>query len=204
MDLLFKRLFDIAVAATVLVLITPLLVIVAILVRLRLGAPILFRQPRIGRNERPFTILKFRTMLHGDAPDSERLTPFGRFLRETSVDELPELWNVLTGRMSLVGPRPLLPSYLPHYSGREKLRHSMRPGITGLAQVNGRNALTWDTRLELDAQYVEQFSFLNDLRILWRTITVVFGREGISAEGHATMQRLDVVRTSSTSPSEEV
>lgn len=195
-----KRLLDVLVAATLLLLLSPLLVIVAILVRLRLGSPIFFRQMRIGKDNQPFRLIKFRTMLNGDAPDEQRLTPFGQWLRETSVDELPELWNILTGRMSLVGPRPLLPEYLPHYSPREQLRHSVRPGITGLAQVNGRNAIDWDTRLEFDAQYVEQFSFMNDLRILWRTAAVVLQREGISAAGHVTMQRFDVERANKGNP----
>ena len=195
MDRLLKRLLDISVAMALLILLSPLLLVIALLVRLRLGTPIFFRQQRIGKDERPFRLVKFRTMLPGDAPDDQRLTPFGQWLRETSVDELPELWNILTGRMSLVGPRPLLPEYLPHYSAREQLRHRMRPGITGLAQISGRNAITWDARLELDAQYVEQFSFLNDLKILARTLSVVLGREGISAEGHATMQRLDIERS---------
>ena len=195
MDRLLKRLLDISVAMALLILLSPLLLVIALLVRLRLGTPIFFRQQRIGKDERPFRLVKFRTMLPGDAPDDQRLTPFGQWLRETSVDELPELWNILTGRMSLVGPRPLLPEYLPHYSAREQLRHRMHPGITGLAQISGRNAITWDARLELDAQYVEQFSFLNDLKILARTLSVVLGREGISAEGHATMQRLDIERS---------
>jgi sugar transferase EpsL len=200
MDKFMKRVLDIVVALTLLVLLSPLLIITAILIRLRLGSPIFFRQQRIGKGDRPFRLIKFRTMLNGDAPDEQRLTPFGRWLRETSIDELPELWNILTGSMSLVGPRPLLPQYLPHYTPREALRHTMRPGVTGLAQVNGRNAITWDARLELDAQYVEQFSFTNDLRILWRTAAVVLQREGISAEGHATMRPFDTERISKGNP----
>ncbi len=181
-------------AATLLLLASPLLVLLMLLVRARLGAPIFFRQARIGMGERPFTLIKFRTMLAGDAPDDQRLTPFGQWLRATSLDELPELWNILIGEMSLVGPRPLLPRYLPYYTAREATRHRMRPGITGLAQVSGRNALTWDARLELDAQYVEQFSFARDLRILWRTVAVVLNREGVSREGHVTMHALDEER----------
>ena len=196
MNLLLKRLLDVMMAASLLLLLSPLLVTTMLLVRLRLGSPIFFRQIRIGKNNQPFRLIKFRTMLSGDAPDEQRLTPLGQWLRATSVDELPELVNILTGRMSLVGPRPLLPEYLPHYSPREQLRHSMRPGITGLAQVNGRNAIDWDARLELDAQYVERFSFAGDLKILWRTAAVVLGREGISATGHATMQRFDSERVS--------
>ena len=187
-------------AAGLLFLLSPLLLITAILIRIKLGSPVFFRQLRIGKDERPFYILKFRSMLSGDAPDDKRLTPFGQWLRATSIDELPELWNILTGKMSLVGPRPLLPQYLGHYSPRERLRHTMRPGITGLAQVNGRNALTWDARLELDAQYVEKFNFTNDLRILWRTAAVVLYRDGISAEGHVTMGLLDAERISKRNP----
>ena len=195
-----KRVLDVAVAATLLLLLSPLLVITAILIRARLGSPIFFTQTRIGKDERAFRLIKFRTMLNGDAPDDERLTPLGKWLRETSVDELPELWNILTGSMSLVGPRPLLPHYLPHYTAREKLRHSMHPGITGLAQINGRNALTWDARLELDAYYVEHFSFIGDLDILWDTVAIVLKRENISADGHATMHALDVERASKGNP----
>lgn len=201
MDACLKRLLDVTVALALLVLLAPLLVVVTLLVRLKLGSPIFFRQTRIGRGEQPFRLIKFRTMTDArDAngnllEDSVRLTPFGQWLRETSVDELPELWNILTGKMSLVGPRPLLPEYLPYYTARETLRHTVRPGITGLAQVNGRNALGWDARLEMDAQYVEQFSFARDLAILWQTTAVVLKRDGISAEGHATMQRLDVERS---------
>ncbi len=197
MDALLKRLLDIAVALGLLLLLWPLLLTAALLVRARLGAPIFFRQTRIGKGEQPFQLIKFRTMTDArDAsgallPDAVRLTAFGQWLRETSVDELPELWNILTGKMSLVGPRPLLPEYLPYYTAREQLRHTVRPGITGLAQVNGRNAIGWDARLELDAQYVEQFSFARDLAILWQTAAVVLRRDGISAEGHATMARLD-------------
>lgn len=199
-----KRLFDILVAASLLVLVSPLIVLLAVLVGMKLGSPIFFGQTRIGLNEQPFDMIKFRTMTDArDAagqllPDEMRLTAFGKWLRATSLDELPELWNILTGRMSLVGPRPLLPEYLPYYSEREKLRHRMRPGITGLAQVSGRNALSWNARLELDAQYVERFSLGLDLTILWRTVMVVLQREGISAEGHVTMQRLDVERGSKT------
>jgi lipopolysaccharide/colanic/teichoic acid biosynthesis glycosyltransferase len=202
MDALIKRLLDVAVALGLLALLSPLLLTVALLVRARLGAPIFFRQTRIGKGGQPFQLIKFRTMTDARGADGQllddavRLTEFGKFLRETSIDELPELWNILTGNMSLVGPRPLLPEYLPYYSAREKLRHTVRPGITGLAQVSGRNALGWDARLEMDAQYVERFSFLRDLAILWKTAAVVLKRDGISAEGQATMGRLDVERAS--------
>src|SRR5262249_48746299 len=135
----------------------------------------------------PFSVLKFRTMRSGDGPDGQRLTTFGRFLRATSLDELPELWNVLLGEMSLVGPRPLLPQYLGRYNARQRRRHEVRPGITGWAQIHGRNALTWEEKFDLDVWYVEHASFLLDLRILYRTLAAVFRREGIQAEGHATM-----------------
>jgi lipopolysaccharide/colanic/teichoic acid biosynthesis glycosyltransferase len=194
MDRTLKRVLDIVVAASLLVVLAPLLLVLAALVRLKLGAPIFFRQTRIGRDERPFRLIKFRTMRDGAGSDADRLTPFGAWLRATSLDELPELWNILTGRMSLVGPRPLLPEYLPFYTEAEKVRHRMRPGVTGLAQVNGRNALSWDARLALDAEYVKDFSLIADMRILWRTVAVVLQREGISAAGHVTMQRLDVER----------
>lgn len=178
----------------------PLLLVIGLLVRLRLGSPIFFTQTRIGRHEKPFNLIKFRTMTDARGADGQmlddaaRLTPFGAWLRATSIDELPELWNILIGEMSLVGPRPLLPRYLPYYTVREQLRHRMRPGITGLAQVSGRNAIGWDARLELDAQYVEQFNIARDLQILWRTVAVVLNRSGISAKGQATMHLLDVER----------
>lgn len=189
-----KRLFDFAVAGWLLVMLAPLLGLLALLVHRQLGSPVLFRQTRIGQGERPFSILKFRTMLPGDAPDAERLTRFGRFLRATSLDELPELWNVFTGKMSFVGPRPLLPQYLGYYREDEQLRHRMRPGLTGLAQVSGRNGLGWDARLARDAEYVRRFSLLLDAEILLRTVWVVLARQGVSAEGHATMHRLDEER----------
>jgi lipopolysaccharide/colanic/teichoic acid biosynthesis glycosyltransferase/glycosyltransferase involved in cell wall biosynthesis len=182
-----KRLFDIAVSLTALLLLWPLLVIVAVAVRCVLGAPVLFRQTRPGWKERPFSILKFRTMRDGDAPDAERLSALGRFLRAASLDELPELWNVLRGDMSLVGPRPLLPQYLPRYTARQRRRHEVRPGITGWAQIHGRNAITWEEKFDLDVWYVDHACFLLDFRILFRTLGDVFRRKGIRAEGHATM-----------------
>jgi len=194
MQAALKRLFDIAVAATLLLILSPLFVLIAVLVRFNLGSPILFRQQRIGKGEKPFEFIKFRTMCNGNAPDAERLTPFGSWLRATSLDELPEFWNILIGEMSFVGPRPLLPRYLPFYTPREATRHHVRPGLTGLAQVSGRNAVGWDARLELDAQYVERFSLVLDFTILWRTVMVVFKRHGISAEGEATMQAFDTYR----------
>ncbi len=200
MNHFLKRALDVVVAATLLLVLAPLFLLLILLVRLKLGAPVFFRQTRIGRGERPFRLIKFRTMTDARAAngtlldDAARLTAFGQFLRATSLDELPELLNILTGRMSLVGPRPLLPEYLPFYTPRERTRHAMRPGITGLAQVSGRNALGWNDRLELDAKYVETFRFTRDLGILWRTVAIVLKREGISADGQATMQRLDVER----------
>lgn len=190
-----KRLFDMLAAAVMLALLSPILLVLAILVRLKLGSPVLFRQMRPGLHGRPFALLKFRTMLDrvgpdGEPlPDSERLTRFGRFLRSTSLDELPELWNIVKGDMSLVGPRPLLMEYLPLYSPHQARRHEVRPGLTGWAQVNGRNALTWDEKFALDVWYVDHRNFLLDLKILWLTLLQVLRRHGISAEGDATMPR---------------
>jgi lipopolysaccharide/colanic/teichoic acid biosynthesis glycosyltransferase len=188
-----KRLLDLALTVPALVITAPLMGVLAGLVRLRLGAPILFRQQRPGRGGAPFTILKFRTMTdRRDAegrllPDAERLTRLGRFLRATSLDELPELWNVVRGEMSLVGPRPLLMDYLGRYSPEQARRHEVRPGITGWAQVNGRNAASWEERLAMDVWYVDHVSLALDVKILLRTLASVLRREGISAEGHATM-----------------
>lgn len=192
-----KRIVDVVVAAVALLVLSPLLVVLAVLVRRRLGSPVLFRQCRPGLHGEPFELLKLRTMTddrHPDGdllPDGQRLTSFGRWLRSTSLDELPELINVLRGEMSLVGPRPLLTSYLDHYTPRQARRHEVRPGITGWAQVNGRNATDWDTRLELDVWYVENRSLWLDVRILARTLLTVLRREGISSDGHATMPRFD-------------
>ncbi|WP_274572451.1 sugar transferase [Neisseria leonii] len=189
----FKRLTDIAVSATALVLLAPLFAVLAWQIRRRLGAPVLFRQLRPGLHGRLFTLYKFRTMrdeTYADGrplSDAERLTPFGRRLRASSLDELPELWNVLKGDMSLVGPRPLLPEYLPLYSPEQARRHLMRPGITGWAQVNGRNALSWPQKFRLDVWYIDHFSYRLDLKILLLTVKTVWRRDGISAEGNATM-----------------
>ncbi len=188
-----KRSADVALASVGLVALGPVLAAVGIAVRSKLGSPVLFRQQRAGRNGQPFEILKFRTMSDArDAsgnllPDAERLTPFGQWLRSTSLDELPELINVLRGTMSLVGPRPLHLRYLERYDARQARRHEVRPGITGLAQVRGRNALGWPERLELDVQYVDSLSLRRDLRILFETIAVTLRRDGISEAGHATM-----------------
>lgn len=189
-----KRMMDILVSMAALILLSPVLLAVALLVRLKLGSPILFRQQRPGLHGKSFDIIKFRTMLDAEAPDgtllpdAQRLTPFGKALRASSLDELPELLNVLKGDMSLVGPRPLLMQYLPLYSPRQARRHEVRPGITGWAQVNGRNAVDWPERFELDVWYVENRTLLLDLKILLRTVTGVLRREGISQEGHVTME----------------
>lgn len=188
-----KRALDVALVAFLGPLWIPLLGLTALFVRLFIGSPILFRQRRPGMGERPFDLVKFRTMTDQRdpdgqlRPDAERLTRFGRFLRSTSLDELPELLNVLRGEMSLVGPRPLLPQYLSLYSPRHRRRHEVRPGLTGLAQASGRNALTWAERLELDVAYVDQISLVLDLRILCQTLKAVVTREGIAAAGDATM-----------------
>jgi len=187
-----KRLFDVAVVLLTLPVTLPLIVIVAFVTRLSLGAPVLFRQDRPGLHGKVFRLIKFRTMAQPRSADEliadeQRLSRFGRFLRSTSLDELPELWNVLRGDMSLVGPRPLLVQYLPLYSPEQARRHAVRPGITGWAQVNGRNALTWEEKFALDVWYVDHPSLRLDMKILWLTLAKVFSREGIAAEGEATM-----------------
>jgi lipopolysaccharide/colanic/teichoic acid biosynthesis glycosyltransferase len=191
---MLKRTFDVCAALVLLVVLSPLLLVTAGAVRLMLGSPVLFRQVRPGLRQRPFVLYKFRSMRDlppGSPPveDAERLTRFGRLLRSTSLDELPELINVLRGDMSLVGPRPLLMEYLPLYSPEQARRHDVRPGLTGWAQVNGRNALSWEERFRLDAWYVDHRSFLLDLKILVRTLGKVLGREGIAHQGQATMER---------------
>lgn len=190
-----KRIFDITVIMLGMPLLLPVLVVVALLVRIKLGSPILFRQARPGLGCRPFMMYKFRSMTNQmDAqgrllPDAERLPPFGKFLRSTSLDELPELWNVLTGDMSLVGPRPLLIEYLPLYSPQQIRRHDVMPGITGLAQVSGRNALSWGGKFALDLWYAENQSVWLDIKILILTLRKIVARSGISAEGEATMPK---------------
>ena len=182
-----KRLLDCVLAALLLVLLSPVMGVLAWLVRIKLGAPVIFHQERPGRDERIFRLCKFRTMTDARdekgelLSDSERLTPFGRRLRETSLDELPELWNVLKGDMALVGPRPLLVQYLPAYTARERHRHDVRPGITGLAQINGRNFLPWGQRLALDVEYAERITFFGDLRILAMTVWKVLRREDVAS-----------------------
>ena len=184
-----KRLFDIVMSAIALIIFLPVLLVVATGVRVSLGAPVLFRQIRPGLNGQPFELVKFRTMRTAKAGegDAMRLTGFGRFLRSTSLDELPELWNVLKGDMSLVGPRPLLMEYLERYSPEQARRHEVRPGLTGWAQINGRNALTWPEKFRLDLWYVDNRSFWLDIRIVAATVGQVLFRRGISAEGEATM-----------------
>lgn len=188
-----KRGIDIVASILLLVLLSPLLLIISVVIRINMGSPVFFKQVRAGLHGRPFTILKFRTMIDAfdqngcPLPDEKRLTPLGRFLRSTSLDELPELVNVLRGDMSLVGPRPLLVEYLDRYTPEQARRHEVKPGITGWAQVNGRNALTWEEKFKLDVWYVDNWSLWLDLKILWLTCVAVVTRRGISAEGHATM-----------------
>ena len=188
-----KRLFDLTVALAALLLLSPVMLIIAMAVSRAMGRPVLFRQTRPGRHGKPFEMVKFRTMLDAvDADgrvlgDAERLTPLGRWLRASSLDELPELWNVVRGEMSLVGPRPLLMQYLPLYSLEQARRHLARPGVTGWAQINGRNALGWDEKFTLDCWYVDNRSFLLDVKILLMTARKVIKRDGISAPGEATM-----------------
>lgn len=190
-----KRLFDLTAAGVGLVALSPLLLILILLVRLKLGSPVFFAQIRPGLHGKPFKMLKFRTMTEARdpegnlLPDAVRLTRLGKFLRSTSLDELPELWNVFTGEMSLVGPRPLLMEYLPRYNEHQARRHEVRPGITGWAQVNGRNAISWDQKFDYDVWYVENQSFWLDLKILLMTVGKVLRRDGISAAGEATMER---------------
>lgn len=198
-----KRLLDLALVLPGLLLLAPVMLATALLVRVNLGPGVLFRQPRPGLHGKPFAILKFRTMRHGPGTDAERLTPFGRFLRSTSLDELPELLNVLAGHMSLVGPRPLLMQYLPRYSPEQARRHEVLPGITGWAQVNGRNALFWEERLKLDVWYVDNRSLWLDLRILGRTVWAVLSRRGINASGQATMDEFMGGGPGQSSPGQE-
>lgn len=189
-----KRLLDVMAAVLLLLLTAPVQLVVASLVALRLGRPVLFVQARPGRGGEIFTLYKFRSMkdideARGLVRDEDRLTPFGRRLRATSLDELPTLWNVLRGDMSMVGPRPLLVEYLDRYTPEQARRHEVRPGVTGLAQVRGRNSIAWEEKFALDVQYVEQRSFVLDAQILWQTFSVVFRQHGISSRGHVTMPK---------------
>ena len=195
-----KRLLDFILSLIGLIILSPVLLIVAILVRIKLGKPVLFKQKRPGLNEKIFTLYKFRTMTdqkdeEGNLlPDSQRLTKFGKALRSTSLDELPELFNILKGDMSIVGPRPLLVEYLPFYTDREKHRHDVRPGLTGLAQINGRNALNWNDRFNMDVSYVENVSFAKDVSIILKTIKKVFKKEDILVGNENIMQNLNAER----------
>lgn len=190
-----KRILDIALSFILLVILSPLLLVLTLLVKIYLGSPTLFSQDRPGKNEKIFTLYKFRTMNekrdnNGNLlPDDVRLTKFGKFLRSSSLDELPELYNILKGDMSFIGPRPLLVEYLDYYNEREKIRHSVRPGLTGLAQVNGRNLLTWEEKFEFDVKYCENISFIQDIKIILLTIVKVFKREGISSVSSSTIEK---------------
>ena len=190
-----KRILDVGVSALALILLAPVFLVLVAAIRLTMGSPVLFRQTRPGLNGEPFQMIKFRTMRNAvdqdgvPLPDAERMTRFGTLLRATSLDELPELWNVLKGDMSLVGPRPLLMEYLPLYSAEQFRRHESRPGITGWAQINGRNALTWQEKFALDVWYVDNQSLWLDIKILFLTVKKVLAREGISAEGDVTMSK---------------
>ncbi|OAL81014.1 sugar transferase [Acinetobacter sp. SFB] len=192
---MIKRLLDIIIASIALILLSPLYAFVAYKVKKNLGSPVLFRQLRPGLHGKPFEMIKFRTMKDAvDAqgnplPDTERLTPFGKMLRSTSLDEMPELWNVIKGDMSIVGPRPLLTEYLPLYNQEQAKRHNVRPGMTGHAQVNGRNAISWEEKFKLDTWYVENQSTLLDFKIMFKTVHKVLAKDDISAEGEATMTR---------------
>lgn len=194
---MMKRLIDVVTAGLLLLLLLPFLLLLAVLIHSRLGSPVLFRQRRPGLHGAPFEMLKFRTMRDAFADDGTpladeaRLTRFGRFLRASSLDELPELWNILKGDMSFVGPRPLLMEYLPRYNAEQARRHDVRPGLTGWAQVNGRNALSWDQKFALDVWYVDRQSLWLDIRILWMTVVKVLQRDGISAAGEATMPKFE-------------
>ncbi|MCW2270323.1 putative sugar transferase EpsL [compost metagenome] len=192
---MLKRCFDILAAGAGLILLSPVIAVVAYLIRQRLGSPVLFRQIRPGLDGKPFEMIKFRTMrdaqdAHGNPlPDAQRMTPFGSFLRSSSLDELPELWNVIKGDMSLVGPRPLLMEYLPLYDAQQRRRHEARPGVTGWAQINGRNALSWEDKFKLDVWYVENQSLWLDIKIILLTIKKVLVRDGISGDGEVTMSK---------------
>lgn len=192
-----KRTLDLILSLMALIVLMPLMIIIGILVRINLGSPIIFKQKRPGKNEKVFTLYKFRTMTDEKdekgklLPDSQRLTKFGKFLRSTSLDELPELINILKGDMSIVGPRPLLVEYLKLYNEEQKHRHDVRPGLTGLAQTSGRNAITWEEKFEKDIEYVHNISFIGDVKIIIKTAIKVFKREGISGTNSDTMQKFE-------------
>jgi len=196
-QLILKRIIDIFISLTGLVVLSPIFLLISIMIYFKLGSPVFFIQKRPGKNEKIFKMIKFRTMLDAKdkkgnlLPDKKRLTSFGKFLRSSSLDELPELINVLKGEMSLVGPRPLLVEYLPRYNEHQARRHEMRPGITGLAQVNGRNAISWEDKFDYDVKYIDNFSLLLDLKIIIKTFSKVFKREDISSKNHATMEKFN-------------
>ena len=201
---MLKRLLDIIIASIALILLSPLYAFVAYKVKKNLGSPVLFRQVRPGLHGKPFEMIKFRTMKDAvdeqgnPLPDSERLTPFGQMLRSTSLDEMPELWNVIKGDMSIVGPRPLLTEYLPLYNTEQAKRHNVRPGMTGHAQVNGRNAIGWEEKFKLDTWYVENQSTRLDFKIMFKTVHKVLAKDDISAEGEATMTKFVGSKTDKT------
>lgn len=192
-----KRILDIILSLIAIIVLSPVLLIVAILVRIKLGNPVIFKQQRPGKDEKIFTLYKFRTMTdkkdeNGNLlPDSERLTKFGKILRSTSLDELPELFNILKGDMAIVGPRPLLVEYLSLYNEKQKHRHDVRPGLTGLAQINGRNTISWDKKFEDDVKYVNKVTFRDDIKIILKTVGKVLKREGIAQENNATMEKFE-------------
>ena len=195
-----KRILDIILSFLALVILSPLLILTAFLIRIKLGTPVFFKQLRPGKNEKIFGILKFRTMTDAKdengnlLPDSERLTKFGKMLRATSLDELPEAFNIAKGDMSILGPRPLLPSYLPWYTERERHRHDVRPGLSGLAQVNGRNYLDWDKRFELDVQYTEKITFLGDVKIIFQTVKKILSHSNIATDTNKTEGNMAEIR----------
>ncbi len=195
-----KRILDIILSLLAIIILSPLLIIISILVLIFMGRPIFFKQPRPGKNEKIFNMYKFRTMTNKKdkdgnlLPDNQRLNKFGKFLRSTSLDELPELFNILFGKMSFIGPRPLLVKYLPYYTEEEHHRHDVRPGLTGWAQVNGRNNLNWDDRFKLDVEYVNNLTFMMDIKVIFKTVSIVFKREGITDGKTETMTFLDEER----------
>lgn len=204
-----KRPMDFILSLIAIIVLSPVFIFVAILVRIKLGSPVIFKQKRPGLNEKIFTMYKFRTMTdarddNGELlPDSERLTKFGHFLRSTSLDELPELFNILKGDMSIVGPRPLAVIYLPYYNQNERLRHTVRPGLTGLAQINGRNTVNWEERFNFDIKYVKNISFLLDMFIMFRTLLKVFKREGVTVRGTTEIVSFHIYRQSQLNKKEE-
>lgn len=191
----FKRILDFLLSLIAIIILSPVFLIIAILVRVKLGSPVIFKQKRPGKNEKIFTLYKFRTMTDKKdekgnlLPDEKRLTKFGKALRSTSLDELPELFNILKGDMSIIGPRPLLVEYLPLYNEEQRHRHDVRPGLTGLAQISGRNSISWEEKFDDDIRYIKNITFINDVKIFFETIIKVFKREGISQENNATMEK---------------